>query len=114
MRGGGFAIIYNLSFAAVYLAVAVGLIVPKPWGRQMMLAATCLYTLDKLLFISDKGTREAYLAAHGVTKEVSELIDLSILDPFIILLPLVSVACWWGFVWYLYTHNEYFQRGGER
>ncbi|MHC4672394.1 MAG: hypothetical protein ACYTF1_01845 [Planctomycetota bacterium] len=85
---------------------------PKKLGRQMMLIATIIYTVDKLLFISNKATKDAYLAASGVTQEIAELVDVSIFHLFIIITGLTVVACWRAFVWYLYMRNEYFQQAG--
>ncbi|MHC4445539.1 MAG: hypothetical protein ACYTBZ_05680 [Planctomycetota bacterium] len=115
MRGGFLAAGYNLFYTGLFLAVAVGLIVPKPWGRQVMLMTTILYTVDKLLFISNKATRDAYLAASGVTEQVTDLLGIDILEMlhlFIIVIGLTVIACWWGFVWYLFMRKEYFQQAG--
>ena len=110
LRGGSFAMAYNLFFAVVYLAVAVGLIAPKLWGRQMMLMATIVYSADKLIFISNQASRDAYLVASGVTKEVAEFVDVGIFHLCIIVINLTTVACWWGFVIYLSKRGEYFQQ----
>jgi hypothetical protein len=108
MRGGLTALCYNLSFAALFLGIGVGLIVGKVWGYHLLLAGTALYTLDRLLFIMDKETRDAYLAASGVTKQIEVLVDTSMFDQLLIVATLATIACWCGFACYIYLRRDYF------
>ena len=110
MRGGTVAVGYNLFFAILFLGMGFGLIAAKPWGFQLLLTGTVLYTLDKVLFLLDAKARAGYLAASGVTKEVAALIDTSMIDQAYMTATLVSVACWWGFVLYAYLRRSYFQQ----
>lgn len=111
MRSGVVAVLYNALFAALYIGMAVGLIVGKPWGFRVFMAGTAVYTLDKVLFLFDAGTRKAYLAASGVTSQVAELIDTSFLDQAIFIAMLGCLIGWWSFVVFVYLHRDYFDGG---
>jgi hypothetical protein len=108
MRGGAVAIGYNLVFAGLYLALAVGLIAAKPWGFRLFLIGTVVYSLDKVLFLLDTGAREAYMTASGVTKEVATLFDASFLDQVTVLTTVAFLVSWWGFAAYVYLRRDYF------
>ena len=108
MRGGITAFCYNLVFAALFLGIGAGLILGKVWGYRLLMAGTALYSLDKCLFLLDKNARDAYLAASGVTEQVKTLVDTNMLDQLIVITSLASVACWWGFAFYIYWRRAYF------
>ena len=108
MRGGIWAVGYNLFFTALFVGLGLGLITGRPWGFQLLLIGTGLYSIDRVLFLSDAGARKAYLVASGMTKEVTMLFDQSILDQAILITALVSLLCWWGFALYAYLRRDYF------
>jgi hypothetical protein len=113
LRGGIAAVCYNGFFAALFLGIGVGLILRKPWGYNLVLAGTVLYGIDRLLFVLDKDTRAAYLAANGVTKQVATLIDTSMFDRVLIVTTLTTVACWCGFAIYVYLRRDYFHQTSQ-
>ena len=104
------ALCYNLLFAALFLGMGIGLIVGRSWGYQLILAGTALYSIDRILFVLDGDTRNAYLAASGVTEKVKDLIDPAMLDQMLIFTTLTTLACWWGFAFYIYLRRDYFHR----
>ncbi len=108
IRSGGIALCYNLFFAMLFLGMGLGLIIGRSWGYRLFLAGTVVYSLDRLSFLLDKDTREAYLAASGVSQEVRSLVDMSMFDQGIFLATVVTLFCWWGFAFYLYLRRDYF------
>jgi len=110
MRSGGTALCYNLFFGMLFLGIGLGLILGRSWGYRLFMAGTIVYTLDRLLFVLNKDTRDAYLAASGVTQEVKSLIDVSMFDQWIFLATVLTLLGWWGFAVYIYLRRDYFQR----
>ncbi|MBN1343468.1 MAG: hypothetical protein JXQ73_12345 [Phycisphaerae bacterium] len=108
MRGGAVAIAYNLLFAGLFLGIGIGLLLGKPWGYYLILAGTAFYSVDRILFVMDQDTRDAYLAASGVTQQVKDLIDTSMFDEVLVIVTLTTIACWWGFAGYIYLRRSYF------
>ena len=82
--------------------MGLGLIIGRSWGYRLFMAGTAVYSLDRLSFLLSKDTRDAYLAASGVSQDVRSLIDMSMFDEGIFLATVVSLLCWWGFVFYIY------------
>lgn len=109
MRSGGIALAYNLFYAMLFLGVGLGLILGRVWGYRLCLAGTVIYTLDSLGLVFNKATRDAYLAASGLTREVGSLVDLGLFDQGVVLASLVSLLCWWGFAVYIYWRRDYFR-----
>jgi hypothetical protein len=109
MRSGAVAICYNLLFAALFLAMGLGLITGRIWGYWLLLAGTLVYTVDRLAALLDKPTRVAYLGGAEVSKELGALIDMNTLDQGVMLTIMVSLACWWGFALYIYMRRAYFR-----
>ena len=110
MRGGIVSIGYNLFYATFFLGLALGLWMRKSWGFELLVVGTIVYSLDKILFLLDPVAQKAYLAASGVTAEVGEVIDTSFINEAVILTNLAFIACWWGFVAYMYFRRDYFLR----
>jgi hypothetical protein len=108
MRSGGFALCYNLFFTLLFLGMGLGLIIGPSWGYRLFLAGTVVYSLDRLLFVLNKYTRDAYLTASGVTQEVKSLVDMSMFDQGILLATVGTLLCWWGFAFYIYLRRDYF------
>jgi len=109
MRSGGIALCYNLFFATLFLSMGLGLIIGRSWGYWLFLAGTAVYSLDRLSFLLNKDTRDAYLTASGVSQDVRSLVDMSMFDQGIFLATVVTLICWWGFVFYIYLRRGYFQ-----
>jgi hypothetical protein len=110
MRSGATALLYNLFYVALFVIVGVGLIVGRMWGYWAFWIGTLLYTLDSLAFLLNKNTRDAYLAASGVTREVGSMIDLGMIDQGVFLASIGSLLCWWGFTFYVYLRRDYFRQ----
>ena len=108
MRSGGIALCYNLFFATLFLGMGLGLIIGRSWGYWLFLAGTAVYSLDRLSFLLNKDTRDAYLTASGVSQDVRSLVDMSMVDQGIFLATVVTLLCWWGFVFYIYLRRGYF------
>lgn len=109
MRTGSVALCYNLFYLIFFLGVGLGLIIGKLWGYRLFIAGTIIYSLDGLAFLLNKNTRDAYLAASGVTQEVGSLVDLSMFDQGVVLASLVSLLCWWSFAVFVYLRRSYFR-----
>ena len=109
MHGGVVAIAHNLVFIAFFFGIGIGLLQGTLWGYQTLMAGTILYSAEKLMFALDKATRDAYLGASEITRQLAPLIDVNELHLLIMLISLVSVACWWGFAGYIYLRRDYFQ-----
>ncbi len=108
MRSGGIALCYNLFFALLFLGMGLGLIIGRSWGYRLFMAGTVVYSLDRLLFLLSKDTRDAYLTASGVSQEVRSLVDMRMFDDGIFLATAAMLLCWWGFVLYVYLRRDYF------
>ena len=100
---------YNLFYTILFLGMGLGLIIGRSWGYRLFLAGTVVYSLDRLAFLLNKNTRDAYLTASGVTQEVRSLVDMRMFDEGIFLSTVVTLLCWWGFAFYIYLRRDYFQ-----
>ena len=108
MRSGGIAMCYNLFFGLLFLGMGLGLIIGRSWGYRLFMAGTFVYSLDRLSFLLDKDTRDAYLTASGVSQDVRSLVDVSMFDQGIFLASAGTLLCWWGFAFYIYLRRGYF------
>jgi len=109
MRSGSLALCYNLFFAILFAGMGLGLILGRSWGYRLFMAGTVVYSLERLAFLLDKNTRDAYLTASGVTREVRSLVDMSVFDEGIFLATAATLICWWGFAVYIYWRRDYFR-----
>lgn len=109
MRGGVVAFGYNLFFAALFSILGAGLLVGRPWGYQALMGGTAVYTIDRLVFVLDASTREAYWEASGITDQVASLIDTSMFDQLLVVTVFTMIACWWGFALYIHLRRDYFK-----
>ena len=89
--------------------MGIGLIMGRWWGYRLFMAGSVVYSLDRLLFLLSKDTRDAYLTASGVSQEVRSLVDMSVLDQGIFFTAVVMLLCSWGFVFYIYWRRDYFR-----
>ncbi|MBN2298669.1 MAG: hypothetical protein JXM72_08740 [Deltaproteobacteria bacterium] len=109
VRSGTLAAFYHLFYAGLFVAIGVGLWVPKKWGIKAALTGAIFYSLDKILFILDSATMETYLLQLiGDYSEIFQIIDKQSLFQAITLMYLLFIAGWWGFVGYLYLRRQYF------
>jgi hypothetical protein len=111
VRAGSVAVTYHLLYVALFAAMGVGLLIGRYWGYQTVLTGTLLYTIDKVFFLLDRTTMEAYLT--GLLKgkhEVLDLLDKDSLLQLTVVSSLLLVACWWGFALYLYFRRDCFHR----
>lgn len=110
LRGGAVAVLYHLIFVGLFVAMGIGLWVPKTWGPRAVYGATAFYTLDKALYALDKTGREAeIMKAVGGHKEVLQMVGKGSLLQLGVTTAVVLVACWWGFAAYIYLRREYFE-----
>lgn len=109
MRSGSIALCYNLFFAVLFAGMGLGLIIGRGWGLRFFLGGTAVYSLDRLVFLLSKGTRDAYVAASDVSKELGSLVDMSMFHQAIDLATIVSILSWWGFAGYLWWRRDYFR-----
>jgi hypothetical protein len=75
-----------------------------------MCAGTIFYTLERILYLLDGQAREAEvtsaldglgaLLGAGGQSSVTQVMDLA---------TILTLACWWGFLLYLYFKRDYFQ-----
>ena len=92
----------------LFLGMGLGLIIGRSWGYRLFMAGTAVYSLDRLSFLLNKDTRDAYLTASGVTQDVRSFIDMGMFDEGIFLATVVTLLCWWGFAFYIYLRRDYF------
>lgn len=114
IRGGTVAVIYHLLYVGLFLGVGIGLWIASPWGYKFMFAGTIFYTLDKVRYLLDHRAREAELLQrlHGYRG----LLDMTNQDSILrmmVLLTVLFIVCWWGFLLYLYLHRDYFKSALE-
>ncbi len=111
IRAGVVAVVYHLSYGALFLAMGIGLLTARHWGYQLVLAGTLYYTLDKLLYLTTPGTMNADLL-HQVERfpQILELIDRDSLLSMMTMFTVLFCACWWGFALYLHLRRGCFRR----
>jgi hypothetical protein len=110
VRGGVAAVLWNAAIGLPLLVAGYALAARKPYAMKATLIASVFYSLDKALFILDSKARAASLA------ESSQLLDSlggdmgGMIDQIALLMSAMFLAGWWGFVLYVYTKREYFQK----
>lgn len=111
MRAGIVAVVYHLSYGALFLAMGIGLLTARHWGYQLVLAGTLYCTLDKLLYLITPGTMKADLL-HQMERfpQLLELIDKDSVLSMMTVSTVLFGACWWGFALYLHLHQGCFRR----
>ena len=108
MRTGALALCYNSFYVILFLCIGFGLIIGRKWGYQLLFVGTIVYSLDGLAMLLNKSTRDAYLAASGLTSEMGSYLDMKMFDQGVFLSSLASILCWWGFAFYIYWRRDYF------
>jgi len=109
VRGGAVAVSYHLLYVGLFIAMGIGLWIGSSWGYRLMFAGTILYTLDKALYLLDHQARKAELQQqlHGAGG-LLEIVDQGSIFWIVDIAALASIVCWWGFLFYLYLHRDYF------
>ena len=77
VRHGMFAWTYHLLYGVVFFLIGIGMWIPKNWGLKALFGGTILYTLDKILYMLDRGAREAELLQF--TDQFGGMLDM--VDP---------------------------------
>ncbi len=103
---GFVALIYHLLFAGLYIGMGYGLWAAQPWGLQMMLTGTSIYSVDRLLYVMYGGAKSSLLSDYGQLMGAGgeELVTQATA-----LTVIATLAAWWGFVAYVYYKRDYFQ-----
>jgi hypothetical protein len=109
VRHGAVAWLYNGILSAGFLAMGYALLRRPPWALRAVAFATAAYTVDKLIFLLDAGTRAAALGESG--QLASSLLGpdgAAMLDEMSVLMALLFLVGWWGLVGWLYRHRDAF------
>ncbi|MCX7044160.1 MAG: hypothetical protein NTX50_01570 [Candidatus Sumerlaeota bacterium] len=113
LRGGAVAVIDHLLYVCLFLGMGIGLWVGRPWGYWLTIAGTIFYTLDKILYLLDFRAKEAMMARLlSQLRPYEELmgpVDKRQLLLAMNLMPMLLVACWWGFLLYLFLRRSDFK-----
>ncbi len=111
LQGGMIAATYHLIYAVLFFSLGFGLYKARPWAYTLVFATTGLYTLDRIVYVLDRKALETYMAAlldkYGVSVGIPET---GFILKIIVLATILIVACWWGFAWYTYLRQQYFQQ----
>lgn len=109
VRSGYTAAGYHLIYAGLFLAIGVGLWVPKKWGIKAAFCGALFYSADKFLFLLDRAAMESYLLQIiADPSEIFQVIGMQSLFQIITLMYILFILGWWGFVGYLYLRRQYF------
>jgi hypothetical protein len=103
-RTGLGAVLYNGTFAALFLAMGAALVWRKPWALKATWVTSLFYTLDKLELVFDPAARA--LALGDSASMLGEL--LPTVQQVLVLVGVLFLLGWWGFVFYLYLKRDYF------
>lgn len=113
IRGGMSVAIYHVVYAALFLALGIGLWSGKHWGYPLVFVTTALYTLDKLQLLLSRQALSAFVKAQlgGFERELqAQGITEELILQSIVLMSVVVILCWWGFALYTYWRRDYFDK----
>ena len=111
IQSGPLMVVYHAFYTALFLIIGIGLWAPKQWAFKGVLAGTCFFTLDKILFLLDPALMETWLVQQLVSyREILQMIDTAALLRIYGYTFVMSIACWWGFVLYLHIRRDYFRK----
>jgi pheromone shutdown protein TraB len=111
IRSGAAAMGYHLIFTAVFFAMGFGLWSGKPWGYDVVLAGTALYSIDKVQMLLARQTFSDYIMQQFTTPTTREILSLVPKEQVLQLLTLVYlvlILCGWGFAFYIHLRRSYF------
>lgn len=110
--GGNRVVIYHVVYAALFLALGIGLWNATRWGYFLVFVTVLLYTIDRLQFIFSRQVMESFISGRIASYE-SELhslgINIAMISQVVVLMTVVVILCWWGFALYTYIRRDYFQ-----
>ncbi len=124
VRGGLVAVVYDLIYAALFVALGVGLWRANSWGYPLIFATTIYYTLDTIQAVLSSEAAELDLKQQlvqlfsehenifqqaGIGKEIFLNVFFDTYHNMMLVLPYLFLACWWGFVLYTYQRRDYFK-----
>lgn len=115
IRSGISVGIYHLVYAALFVALGVGLWRARKWGYTLVFVTAALYTLDKLQFVMNQQVMEGFIKQQmSGYEEVlqSQGVDSALFMQVIALTSIIIVLCWWGFALYTYQRRDYFKNTG--
>lgn len=110
--GGTGVGIYHAVYAALFLALGVGLWSATQWGYSLVFVTVLLYTIDKLQFIFGRQVMESFISGRIAIyeRELHSLgINIAMISQVFVLMTVVVILCWWGFALYTYIRRDYFQ-----
>jgi hypothetical protein len=114
VRGGVVAVVYHLLYVGLFLGMGVGLWAAKSWGYRLMCAGTVFYTLDRILYLLDGQAREAEVtSALGGFGALLGVGGESSVAQAMVLATVLTLACWWGFLFYLYFKRDFFRSSAK-
>ena len=115
IRSGTVALVYHMTYVMAYLAAGLGLWWARKWGYWAVMAATALYTLDKVQFLLARETMISYImqALSGLP-ELTQAVPKEQLYGVLIMIYLTLIACWWGFAFYIHLRRGYFSRTADQ
>jgi Predicted membrane protein (DUF2127) len=107
---GVLAAAYHLVYGLLFLALGVGLVRASPWAYPLVFIATGVYSLDRIVYVLNRSSLEAYLVQQlSAYRDILQMLDLGIMVNLIITATLLGVACWWGLAFYTYLRRAYFK-----
>ncbi len=107
--GGWIAVVYHSTYACLFGAMGMGLWSGRAWGIRIMLLGTIVYTFDKGLYLADKeGQLSELQRVTGDLGELANFIEPELFLQATNLAIALILACWWGFMAYLYFRRDYF------
>lgn len=115
VRGGVSAGTYHLVYAALFLALGIGLWGARKWGYTLVFVTTALYTVDKLQLVLGRQALETFVKAQmsGFESQLqSQGVDETLIMQAIVLMAIVVVLGWWGFALYTWWRRGYFEDNG--
>lgn len=114
MRSGTVALVYHMTYVVAYLAVGLGLWRTRKWGYWAVMAATALYTVDKVQFLLARETMMSYvMKALSGFPELTRAVPKEQLFGVFVMIYLTFIACWWGFAFYIHLRRGHFSRTAD-
>jgi len=110
--GGTGVGIYHAVYAALFLALGVGLWTATQWGYFLVFVTVLIYTTDKLQFILSRQAMESFISRQfGIYESelLSQGISKAMISQAIVLVTVFVILCWWGFALYTYIRRDYFR-----
>ncbi|MHB1142790.1 MAG: hypothetical protein ACYC1T_13675 [Sulfuricaulis sp.] len=111
IRGGGGAVVYHIVYAALFLALGIGLWSATKWGYLLVFVTTAVYTLDKLQFLLSRQTMDSYaIQMQAALEPQMPGIDRVFILQVLMLVLILFMLCWWAFALYTWWRRDYFKQ----